>query len=182
MPTNGRSTALDEVAAHDLQRRKTPITRLFRAIAGHPWFTVVYKRLGPAVDPFLSRAGGGWVMNKVYGMPVGVLVTKGAKSGVSRESPLLYVRNGDEFLVVGTNFGQERHPLWSGNLLASPEAELQIGSTRIRVLATLVEDQSEWSRLFQEFVNWVPAYGTYLERLDGRRTPRMFRLTPVGDA
>jgi deazaflavin-dependent oxidoreductase (nitroreductase family) len=182
MQTNGTDTPLDKVAAHDLQRRKTPITRLFLAIAGHPWFTAVYKRLGPAVDPFLSRVGGGWITNKVYGMPMCVLVTKGAKSGVNRESPLLYVRDGDEFLVVGTNFGQERHPLWTGNLLASPEAELQIGSTRMRVMASLVEDQSEWSRLFQEFVNVIPAYGTYLERLDGRRTPRMFRLTPVGVA
>lgn len=180
MPTNDLDAALDHVAALEARQRRTAITRLLVAISPQPWFSGVYKRLGPAVDPFLSRTGDGWVMNQVYGIPVCLLISTGARSGLPRESPLCYIRDGQDFVVLGTNFGQERHPAWTGNLLASPQVEIDVGTTRLRVLAEQVTDETQWWRLFDKFADMLPAYRAYLQRIDGQRTPRMFRLTPVG--
>lgn len=182
MSTNDVDAALDHVATLEARRRRTPITLLLESISPHPWFSRVYKWLGPAVDPFLSRARDGWVLNQLYGIPVCMLISTGAKSGLPRESPLCYVRDGRDFLVLGTNFGQERHPAWTGNLLASPQAEIEVGATRLRVLAEQVTDETQWWRHFEEFADMLPTYRTYLKRIDGQRSPRMFRLKPVGVA
>ena len=87
----------------------------------------------------------------------------------------------DDLLLVGTNFGQPRHPGWTANLLAHPEAVVEVGSARLRVTAVLVPEGEQWQQQFARFVSVYPGYGNYLERR-GTLTPRMFRLHPVASA
>ncbi len=54
-------------------------------------------------------------------LPAFLLTTTGRKTGRPRTQPLLYGRDGDAFVVVGSNWGQAHHPAWSGNLLANPD-------------------------------------------------------------
>lgn len=111
--------------------------------------------------------------------PVGVqsllLETIGRKSGQKRWSPLLFARDGDAVIVVGSNFGQERHPAWTGNLIAHPDVRVISGGVEVPVHAELLagaEAEAGW----QKMVDSLSVYAVYRTRTD--REIRVFRLTP----
>ena len=79
-------------------------------------------------------------------------------------------------MVVGTNFGQRHHPGWTANLLAHPDASIEVGPERLSVTGELV-DEATWERLWPRFVAVYPGYANYLTRCAPRK-PRMFRLRP----
>jgi deazaflavin-dependent oxidoreductase (nitroreductase family) len=169
--------ALDRVAKLEASLAPTTIaSRLLRKIGPTRWFAAFYRRFGPLVDPWLLRKTGGRIATQVYGFPALLLISIGAKSGQPRTSPLLYARDGDDFLIVGTNFGTKNHPAWTGNLLANPGAEIVVGEDTLAVGAELV-DEATFERLWPRFVAVYGGYDDYLKRLT-HRSPRMFRLTP----
>jgi len=168
---------LERVAAYEAGLRRTPLNRLLQRLGPTRPFIAVYRRLGPRIDPWLVRRTGGRIATRVYGFPALLLVTTGARSGQRRTSPLLYVRDGDDFLVVGTNFGTEHHPAWTTNLLHDPEAEIVVGDQTLAVTAELV-DPAGFERLWPRFRAVYGGYETYRRRLTSR-TPRMFRLRPT---
>lgn len=169
---------LERIAQFEAARRATPVTRLLSAVGKTRAFARIYRVLGPAVDPWILHRSKGKVVSRLYGLPALLLTTVGRRSGQPRISPLLYVRDGDDFVVVGTNFGQQHHPGWTANLLARPEAEIEVGPERLAVRAD-VADQATWERLWPRFVAVYPGYANYLDRSGGRR-PRMFVLAPLG--
>ncbi|HET9733124.1 MAG TPA: nitroreductase/quinone reductase family protein [Acidimicrobiales bacterium] len=169
---------LRRISAYEAGVRKTPVTRLLLNIGGSAWFARVYRRLGPAVDPWMMRRSHGRIISRVYGLPALLLATRGRRSGERRVSPLLYIRDGDDFVVVGTNFGQHQHPGWTANLLADPEAEVTVGPETLRVRAEMF-DEENWQRMWPRFVAVYPGYQSYLTRTGGRH-PRMFVLRPTG--
>ena len=169
---------LQRISSFEAARRTTPVTRLLLVVGRTKAFARVYRVLGPAVDPWILRRSKGKVASQVYGLPALVLTTVGRRSRQPRVSPLLYLRNGDDFVVVGTNFGQEHHPAWTANLIAEPEAEIEVGPERLAVSAELA-DADTWNRLWPRFVAVYPGYASYLGR-SGGRTPRMFVLHPKG--
>lgn len=168
---------LERVSEFEAARRSTPVTRLLVAVGKTRGFARLYRVLGPAIDPWILRTSNGRFVSRVYGLPALLLTTLGRRSGEPRVSPLLYVRDGDDFVVVGTNFGQHHHPGWTANLLARPEAEIEVGPVRLSVTAELA-DGATWDRLWPRFVSIYPGYASYLGR-SGGRTPRMFLLRPV---
>ncbi|HET9070635.1 MAG TPA: nitroreductase/quinone reductase family protein [Acidimicrobiales bacterium] len=170
------ATRLGRIADFDAGRRTTPVTRLLLAVGRTRGFARVYRVIGPVLDPWVLRRSRGRVASRVYGLPALLLTTVGRRSGQARVSPLLYLRDGQDFIVVGTNFGQEHHPGWTANLLARPDAEIEVGPERLAVTAELV-DGAAWGQLWARFVDLYPGYANYLERAG--RTPRMFRLRPV---
>jgi len=101
------------------------------------------------------------------------LTTTGRRTGRERTNPLLYAVDGDAFIVVGSNWGQQQHPAWSSNLLADPDAVVTLGGQRIPVRATRVEG-TERERLWELMRSLWPAYAQYEER-SGRHI-RVFRL------
>jgi len=169
--------ALARVAAHEHLVRANPLTALARRFSTSPRFAAVYRRIGPRLDPQLLKFRDGRPLARVYGFTFLTLHTTGAKSGQPRVTPLLYVRDGDDVLLLGSNFGQPRHPAWSANLLAHPDAAIDIGPVRLAVRAELCDSES-WAALFPKFRAVYPGYENYLERR-GDLTPRMFRLRPV---
>jgi len=168
---------LDRVAQHDASVRSTLVGRLLQWIGPTRAFSAVYRRLGPRVDPWMMRVSRGRVATQLYGMPALLLSSTGAKSGQPRVSPLLYTRDGDDFLVVGTNFGTKNHPAWTANLIKHPSAAIEVGSESFPVTAELL-DQAEFERYWPRFVRVYRGYDVYMERLTAR-APRMFRLRPV---
>jgi len=108
-------------------------------------------------------------------VPSLVLHTTGAKSGLQRDTELMYVPEGEGMLVTGSNFARDSHPAWTVNLLAHPEAAVSVERRLIPVRATLVGDderEAVWSFIEDQW----PGYRGY-ERASGR-TLRIFRLTP----
>jgi deazaflavin-dependent oxidoreductase (nitroreductase family) len=171
------AAALKRVAAYEERLRHTPLTALLRVLAPTRPFAAFYRRVGPRLDRFLIRRSSGRVASRLYGLPVLLLTTTGAKSGQPRTTPLLYVRDRADFVVAGTNFGQQAHPAWTGNLLARPQATIEIGPERIPVSGELA-DQATWDRLWPQLLAIYPGYADYLKRRS--QQPRMFRLSPGG--
>jgi deazaflavin-dependent oxidoreductase (nitroreductase family) len=169
---------LAAIARHESTIRATPLTRLLRRVGKFAWFAAAARTVGPIVDPPLAKVRDGALMAKVYGLPYLIMVTTGAKTGQPRTSPLLYLRDGTDFIVVGTSFGQPRHPGWTANLLAHPGATVTIGGTTLGVAAEQM-DEAQWQQQFPRFVTLYPGYANYLERRRGL-APRMFRLRPDG--
>lgn len=78
--------------------------------------------------------------------------------------------------MVGSNFGQEHHPAWTGNLLANPDAVAIVRGQRFAVRGERLEgDQAEAA--YQLMVSIASTYASYRGRTD--REIRVFRLTPT---
>jgi deazaflavin-dependent oxidoreductase (nitroreductase family) len=87
----------------------------------------------------------------------------GARSAVKRSTPLVYIRDGENVVVVGSKGGHPRHPAWFHNLTANPDATIQIGVSRHAVRAR-VADPSERARLWPKALETYPGYAGYQER------------------
>lgn len=109
-------------------------------------------------------------------IPQLILTTTGRKSGQPREAVLAYAVDGDGWVLIGSNWGQEHHPAWSGNLLANPSASVTIAGLTTPVTASLTSDD-ERARLLPALLAVWPAYETYASRVD--RELRVFRLAPA---
>lgn len=123
------------------------------------------------------RATGGRLGGKMQGSPVLLLETTGRKSGTRRTTPLLYLPDGENMVIVASKGGATRHPSWWLNLRANPTTEVQVGARNIGVEAeeTAGEDRE---RLWRQLVAMYPGYADYQRRTD-REIP-VVRLRPVG--
>ncbi|WP_280489550.1 nitroreductase family deazaflavin-dependent oxidoreductase [Nocardia carnea] len=143
----------------------------FAATTAGSW---VIRKLTPLDRRLLERTGAKYTVLGPIGAPVLLLTTTGRKSGLPRTQPLLYVHDGDTLYVIGSNFGQARHPAWTANLLAEPSATVAVAGERIPVTATPVEDSAK-AEIFARFVELTSAYATYRERTS--RDLHIFALT-----
>ena len=149
---------------------------LLRRLGGHPWFAAVGRAYVP-VDRALSRVSRGRVVALGQrALPSLLLTTVGRSSGQPRRNPLLYVPDGDAYVVIGSNWGQAHHPNWSTNLLAHPDAIVTTAGHEVPVRARLVRGE-ERARLRAKLLDMWPAYATYEVRSGGRPL-RIFRLEP----
>lgn len=132
------------------------------------------RTLTPLDRRVLVRSRGRYTVLGPIGAPVLLLTTTGAKSGLPRTTPLVFGRDGDAVLVVGSNFGQEHHPAWTGNLLKHPQAVVTIGGKDIPVRAELLEGE-EAEAGYRVMTELARTYSEYRDRTD--RAIRVFRLT-----
>ena len=157
-------------AAEILRALVAPITRT------RIWRSLVVPLL-PPIERFLARISGGRVQLSGFIVPSLVLRTIGARSGELRDAPLMYTPDGHgRAIVAGTNWAGAKHPAWTANLLAHPDAEITVRGRRIAVRATLIPDEEREATWALMEAQW-PDYRIY-ER-DSGRTARIFRLTPV---
>jgi deazaflavin-dependent oxidoreductase (nitroreductase family) len=149
---------------------------LIRRLGHQRWFARLGRALVP-VDRAVQRASGGrWSVIGKGVVPELLLTTTGRRSGLPRDVPLLYARDGGDYVVTASNWGQAHHPAWSGNLLAMPTAAVTIEGERISVTAEMLEG-AERERVWSLVTTVWPAYDTYAARAG--REIRVFRLSPV---
>ncbi|AWB96831.1 nitroreductase family deazaflavin-dependent oxidoreductase [Agromyces badenianii] len=145
-------------------------TRVFRWSA---------PRILPPVERVIAWLTGGRVQLSALLVPSLVLHTTGAKSGEPRDTALMYTPDGQgRAIVAGTSFARDRHPGWTYNLLAHPDAAITVRGSRMPVRASLIGDderEAAWARIEAQW----PGYRAY-ERESGR-VVRLFRLQPVAD-
>ncbi len=124
------------------------------------------------VHTFLYRATGGRVGHSLPGSPVRVLLLDhvGARSGTRRTSPLLYVRDGEDIVVVASKGGFPKHPAWYHNLMANPDTTVQVGSEHRKVHAR-VATAEERPALWEKAVAAYHGYEDYAARSKGREIP-----------
>ncbi|MFE6971528.1 nitroreductase family deazaflavin-dependent oxidoreductase [Isoptericola sp. NPDC057653] len=157
---------------HVVRSAVAPVTRTraFRAVA---------PRALPPVERALARLTRGRFQLSAVLVPSLVLHTTGARSGEPRDTYLMYTPLGAGRLVVaGTSFARDRHPAWTYNLLAHPDAAVSIRGRRYPVRATLVEDDAERDAVWERIEAQWPGYRAY-ER-DSGRVVRLFRLERAG--
>ena len=133
-------------------------------------------KLGSGAHAGVYRATGGKLFGRMGKSPILLLNTVGRKSGKKRTSPLLYVMDGEDFVIIASKGGASAHPAWYLNLIANPEATVEIEDREVRVRAEEA-DSEEKSRLWQKMVEMYPAYDAYQEKTE-REIPLLV-LRPV---
>ncbi len=97
------------------------------------------------------------------GTTILLLSTTGRKSGEERTTPLIHRTDAGHWVVVASKGGAPRHPGWSENLRADPEATIQVKGERIPVRASMAEGE-ERERLWAAMTEVWPAYDDYQEK------------------
>jgi len=118
---------------------------------------------------FWYRLSGGLIGGRFGQLPILLLTTTGRKSGRKRTTPLVYLRDGENMVVIASNGGSDRHPEWWLNLRSQPTAEVQMG----RDVRTVVADKAEGDerdRLWREVVELYHGYDEY-RRMTNREIP-----------
>ncbi len=132
-------------------------------LADRSW-PVLRRLMG--VHTFVYRASGGLVGHRFPGGPSMLLLEhKGAKSGQVRTSPLLYVEDGDDVVIVASKGGNPRNPAWFYNLKANPDTTVRIGREQRDVHAR-VATKAERPRLWRKAVKAYSGYRGYQQRTD----------------
>lgn len=104
----------------------------------------------PTSGPFLGRE-------------VLILGTKGAKSGEARETPLVYTRDGDRYVIVASKGGAPTNPAWYHNLRTHPEVTVEVGEEKFKARAKVV-DGDDYERLYQHHAGINPGFHDYRKR------------------
>ncbi len=89
-----------------------------------------------------------------------LLTTKGRRSGEPRTMPLIYGRDGDDYLIVASKGGWDQPPAWYLNLEAEPEVEVQVKGDRFKARARTATPE-EKPRMWKTMVAEWPAYDEY---------------------
>jgi deazaflavin-dependent oxidoreductase (nitroreductase family) len=135
----------------------------FLELADRSW-PVLRRLMG--VHTLLYRTTNGLVGHHIPGLPSMLLLDHvGAKSGVKRTSPLLYIKDGDDLVIVASKGGYPQHPAWFHNLRANPDTTVQVGSERRGVHAR-VANPEEHARLWPRVVDAYSTYDDYQRRTD----------------
>ena len=132
-----------------------------------------------AIDRPLFKASKGRLSGPgvLAGLPVIMVTTTGAKSGLPRPMPLVGIPVGDDLAVIGSNYGQEHTPGWVYNLLANPAATVAYRDRSIEVTARPATD-AETDEAFEIGARFYPGYAKYRERAS-HRVIRVFVLEPT---
>ena len=125
----------------------------------------------------LYRASGGRLFGSFDGNPVVLLHHVGRRSGEPRVTPLLYLADGEDIVVVGSMGGTPKHPAWVHNLRDRPETEVEIGR-ETRPVRARTADAGERARLWPMLVEHYPAFANYQARTE-REIPVVI-LSPRG--
>jgi len=126
----------------------------------------------------LYRLSRGRIGGRVGKGPVLLLTTTGRKSGELRTAPVLYLADGERYVVINTNAGNAKTPAWSLNLRANPDAEVEVRGQRTKVRAQIAEGE-ERADLWRSHMEQYSGWDYYESKLD--REIGVFVLEPRSD-
>lgn len=158
---------------------RPPLHRLVQGIASTAAGSWLFARLAHRLDGPILRLTAGRVSltSLLAGLPIVTLTTTGAKSGKPRSVPLVGLPDGDQIILIASNFGQTHYPAWYHNLRAYPEATLTINGQTGRYVAEEVTGE-EREAYWRQAVALYPGYAAYRRRVGARHIP-VVRLMPV---
>ena len=138
-------------------------------------------KLGSGAHAGVYRATGGKLFGRMGKSPILLLNTVGRKTGRKRTSPLLYVMDGEDFVIIASKGGAPTHPAWYLNLKANPDATVEVGDREVRVRAEEV-DSEEKVRLWQKMIEMYPTYDDYQTKTKREIPLLVLRLVEGGGA
>ncbi|WP_329171873.1 nitroreductase family deazaflavin-dependent oxidoreductase [Streptomyces sp. NBC_01477] len=111
------------------------------------------------------RANHGKVGGNFEGAPLLLLHNTGARSGRKIVKPMMYLRDGDRYLVFASKGGAPENPAWYHNLVAHPDVEIEVGDETIPVRAEVLTGE-ERDRKYAEQAALYPGFADYQEKTD----------------
>ena len=150
--------------------------RFVEGFGANPIGSKIYSRLGPPIDRVLLRLTKGRY-SILMGKPIGLLKTTGRQTGEERTTPLLYARNGDEIVLIASNFGKTHHPAWYLNLTTDPQVKFLFdGREETFTARTALLDEREF--YWKKALIYYQGYDIYKQRTGDRVIPVVV-LTPT---
>jgi F420H(2)-dependent quinone reductase len=125
----------------------------------HMIFETLFK-IVQRVQIFIFRRTQGKSMSSMRGMPILLLNTLGRKSGKSRTTPLMYFRDGENYVITASNLGRDQYPSWFYNLKNSSQVEIEVPGQRL-VVSPSIASESEQARLWPQLVAQAPFFDEY---------------------
>jgi deazaflavin-dependent oxidoreductase (nitroreductase family) len=122
------------------------------------------------------RENGGKVGKMFEGSKLLLLHHVGARSDERRITPLVYLDDGERYVIYASKAGAPSNPAWYHNLKANPDVEIEVGTEKLRVHADEVSGE-ERERLFEEQQRLMPQFSDYAQKTD--RIIPVLVLTPA---
>ena len=116
------------------------------------------------VELYESSGGTQGTTLRDTGLPVIVVTNMGNKTGAVRKTPLMRVKDGNNYVLVGSKGGAPQHPVWVHNLRADQNVEIQDETETYAMRVREVRDDPERARLWDISVEAFPPYAEYQER------------------
>jgi deazaflavin-dependent oxidoreductase (nitroreductase family) len=136
------------------------------------------RRMGlySKLNVFVYRLSLGHLMNTAMGgYPICIATLKGRRSGRKRQIPLIHVPHGEDEILVGSQAGLDRDPIWVKNLLAHPDISITFAGQTRRFHARPLSHEEKRS-IWPYLCGIYPPYDEYQARTD-RNIP-VFRCVP----
>ncbi|MFI4993173.1 MAG: nitroreductase family deazaflavin-dependent oxidoreductase [Solirubrobacterales bacterium] len=147
-----------------------PAQRAIRRVAAMGPGSWLFARVLHHIDRPIYRLTRGrhTFANLLSGIPVVMLTTTGARSGLQRTVPVLGLPTPDGLVVIASNFGQKHHPAWYHNLRASPEGQVLVSGSR-RAFRAIEAEGEQRARIWQEGLKVYPGWSQYERRASNRK-------------
>jgi deazaflavin-dependent oxidoreductase (nitroreductase family) len=133
-------------------------------------------KFGKFVHVALYRMSKGRFANRIANLPILLLTSTGRKSGKQQTTPVVYIKDGDDYLVSASMGGMDWNPAWYHNLKANPQAKIEVGDKTFNVNAVITEGE-ERTRLYEKFKTASENFVQY-EQKTSRVIP-VIRLRPT---
>jgi len=171
---------LNGIPRVDPMRKPTLMRRAAGWILSTELGSALHRHLMAPADKRLMHLTGGRVHFGRGVMPLVLLRTKGAKSGVEREVTLAYFTDGDDVVLIASNYGQAKHPAWYHNLIANPRCQLfaEGNANSGGVFVARPTEGADRDRLYALVEQYASNFSSYAAHTKGIREIPVLRLTP----
>jgi deazaflavin-dependent oxidoreductase (nitroreductase family) len=156
-------------------KMKKFLRKLIQKIASSRYGALILARILPPLDRWWYRTSGSknTLTDLILDLPTLMVTTIGAKSGLPRSTPLLYIQDEQApgvFALIATNFGQEKYPAWYYNLKANPRAVCTINGVTQQYLAREIKGE-EYQHYWELATQTYFGYDLYRKRIKSRKIP-----------
>ena len=131
------------------------------------------------VEAYLANPDGRSTGAGPSGLPTLLLTSIGRKSGEQRTVPLVFLRNGEDMVIVGSLAGYDQHPAWSRNLSANPQCWVQLDRRKMTAVARQATEK-ERQELWPKLIALLPLWDLFQQQTE-RPFPIVI-LSPTGPA
>jgi deazaflavin-dependent oxidoreductase (nitroreductase family) len=154
-----------------------PLQRVARNPTAYRWLVLGGWPLAEGLESLLRFASTGRVgVLDLTGLPNVQVTTSGRKTGLARTATVQYVPAEGGLIVVGSNWGRQRHPSWSANLKATERVTVRERGHRFTASVRLLTGEDRDKAWDTVLAHW-PNYQIAQDRA-GTRQFRLFLLTP----
>lgn len=145
--------------------KPNPVQRTLQRVAATDRVTALIAKIISPLDRFAYKASKGrmTVGGSLGAVPVVVLATTGARSGLRRETPINVIPFEEDLALIGTNFGSGKTPAWAYNLFANPDASVAYRGKSLEVLARAAT-AAEGDIVFAAAERIYPGYANYRKK------------------